>query len=149
MMKIADRVVACCLMILGIVVFWQASRITFFSDELLGPAFFPKFLAGALIFLGILLLLRTFFVRGLPAIDLEAQGVGKIVMIIVVSVIYLATIEPVGFLITTPLLMFVLMMILKRGSLQSKIVFSMIFPIVSWVIFRSFLKIPLPWGVLD
>lgn len=149
MMKIADRVVAYCLIILGILVFWQASKITFFSDELLGPAFFPKFLAGVLIFLGILLFLRTFWVADFPVIDLDSRGIEKIILVILMSIIYLATIEPVGFLITTPLLMFVLMMILKRGSLQSKIVFSMIFPIVSWVIFRSFLKIPLPWGVLD
>ena len=136
-------------MILGILVFWQTSKITFFSEELLGPTFFPIFLAGALIFLGILLLSRTFFIADFPAIDLETRGVGKIVMVILVSVIYLATIEPVGFLITTPFLMFILMMILKRGSLRSKIAFSLIFPIASWVIFRSFLKIPLPWGILN
>lgn len=136
-------------MILGILVFWQASRITFFSDELLGPAFFPKFLAGALIFLGILLLLRTFLAAGFPTIDMEAQGVGKIALVILISAIYLITIEPVGFLITTPLLMLAVMMILKRGSLGSKIAFSIIFPTASWVIFRIFLKIPLPWGMLD
>ncbi|GAK55625.1 hypothetical protein U27_02459 [Candidatus Vecturithrix granuli] len=153
MMKTADRVVACCLIILGILVFWQASKITFFSEELLGPGFFPKFLAGALIFLGILLFLRTVFVAEFlaefPVIDLEAQGVVKIVMVILVSVIYLTTIEPVGFLITTPLLMFILMMILKHGDLGTKIAFSLIFPIVAWIAFKIFLKIPLPWGVLN
>lgn len=149
MMRIADRVVACCLMILGIGVFWQASRITFFSDELLGPAFFPKFLAGALIFLGILLFLRTAWIADSPTIEMEAQGVVKIALVILISAIYLITIEPVGFLITTPVLMFVVMMILKKGSLGGKIAFSILFPIVSWVIFRSFLKIPLPWGILN
>lgn len=136
-------------MILGILVFWQASKITFFSEELLGPAFFPKFLAGALIFLGILLFLRTLLTAEFPAIDLEVQGIGRIAAVILVSVIYHVAFESIGFLITTPLLMFVLMMILKRGNLGTKIIFSVIFPVAAWVAFKMFLKIPLPWGVLN
>lgn len=148
-MKTADRIVALVLVVLGMWVFWQASQITFFSDELLGPSFFPKFLAVFLIFLGLLLLLRTFLVSEFSKIDVDIQGSGKILAVILASVIYLLTLTSVGFLITTPLLMFVLMMLLTRGNLLIKIGFSVLFPLVAWMIFKEFLKIPLPWGIFN
>lgn len=148
-MKTADKIVALLLIILGILVFWQASQITFFSDELLGPSFFPKFLAIFLIFLGVLLLVRSLIVSEFPKIELDVQGVWKIAAVILCSVIYLLALEPVGFLLATPLLMFALMMLLKRGKLLTKIVFSVLFPIVAWGVFKEFLNIPLPWGILN
>jgi putative tricarboxylic transport membrane protein len=148
-MKTADRIVAFFLIILGMLVFWQASQITIFSDELLGPSFFPKTLAIVLIFLGCLLLLRTVVISDFPKIELEVQGIWKITAVILCSVIYLLTLEPIGFLITTPLLMFALMMLLKRGKLLTKIAFSVLFPAIAWIVFKEFLKIPLPWGILN
>ncbi|PIE33577.1 hypothetical protein CSA56_10685 [candidate division KSB3 bacterium] len=147
-MKTADRIVPFLLLGLGIFVFWQASQITFFSDELLGPAFFPQFLAGFFIFLGVLLFLRTFFPIEFPSVDIELQGLGKIAFVIILNIIYLLTIETIGFLITTPILLFAFMMLLKRGKLVSKVVFSIIFPIAAWLVFKTFLNIPLPRGLL-
>lgn len=148
-MKAADRIVPFFLLGLGIFVFWQASKITFFSDELLGPTFFPQFLAGFIIFLGVLLFLKTFLVSEFPRVDIEIQGIGKIALVILLSIVYLLTIEAIGFLITTPILMFALMMLLKRGNLISKVVFSIVFPIAAWFVFKTFLKIPLPRGLLE
>ena len=148
-MKTADRIVPFLLLGLGIFVLWQASKITFFSDELLGPAFFPQFLAGFIIFLGLLLFLRTFLVSEFPRVEIEIQGIVKIAVIILLSIIYLLTIETVGFLMTTPILLFALMMILTRGNLISKVIFSVMFPIAAWFVFKTFLKIPLPRGLLQ
>ncbi|PID56420.1 hypothetical protein CSB45_11225 [candidate division KSB3 bacterium] len=148
-MKTADRVVPVLLLGIGIFVFWQASEITFFSDELLGPAFFPKFLAGLIILLGLLLFVRTFFVTEFPSVDIDRKGLGKIALVIMLNIVYLLTIETIGFLITTPILMFALMMLLKRGDLVNKIIFSTLFPLAAWIVFKSFLKIPLPRGLFD
>jgi len=68
-------------------------------------------------------------------------------LIIALSAVYIVLIDIIGFFVTTAIYLFVTMLALK-SSIKWSIVVSILFPIFLYLIFVSFLKVPVPRGFL-
>ena len=63
------------------------------------------------------------------------------------SAVYVILIDIIGFFVTTAIYLFVTMVILK-SNIKWSIVVSIVFPIFLYLVFVSFLKVPVPRGFL-
>ena len=82
---------------------------------------YPYFVLGLMVFLTLLLAINTFIIK--PKIDI------------------------IGFFVTTAIYLFVTMVILK-SNIKWSIVVSIVFSIFLYLVFVSFLKVPVPRGFL-
>lgn len=110
------------------------------------PGFFP-FLGGIVLVLlsGILLFQAWHRGRG------EPQALGKLwgpATVILGLIAYVATLDSVGYLITTTILSAIVLRVLETKSLWVLIVTSLILAIGSYIIFDRLLGVPLPSGIL-
>lgn len=111
---------------------------------------YPYFVLGLLFALTLLLAFNSFF--GKSEEDNEDNKFkdmkkGQFFFIIIVSAIYIFLIDIVGFFTTTFVYLLVVMLGLKN-SVKWTIVTSIIFPIFIYLVFVTFLKVPVPKGFL-
>jgi putative tricarboxylic transport membrane protein len=113
-----------------------------------GPFFFPG--VAALLLGGLALTLLIQGVRSTEGGGEKAQGkqmFGRILWIVAWSVIYGATIEKLGYLLSTGLVTFALLAYFNRGWVFN-IVFTLVSPVSIYILFDTLLKAPLPKGIL-
>lgn len=119
------------------------------SDASPGPFFFPAI--SALLLGGLSL---TLLIKGVRHSQSEGEEVqrkrmlGRIVWIIAWSAIYGATIEPLGYLLSTGVVTFALLAYFNRRGWIFNIVLSVATPISIFILFDTLLKSPLPRGIL-
>ncbi len=65
------------------------------------------------------------------------------------SFVYLALLEPVGFLIMTPIALYGALWAMRYRTVLWRVIVAVSFTLVSFVIFTQALRVPLPNGVLD
>ena len=114
---------------------------------------YPFFVLGLMVFLTLLLAINTFLIK--PKNTEEDKGedqfkgllYGQFFLIIVLSAVYIVLIDIIGFFVTTAIYLFVTMVTLK-SNIKWSIVVSILFPIFLYLIFVSFLKVPVPRGFL-
>jgi putative tricarboxylic transport membrane protein len=117
-----------------------------------GPGFITFFGGVILILLSLGLFLSSFRDRegqgGFKSLwaDLET---GKVLYVIALLVAYIFLLKPVGFLISTFFLLFLLFRV--KGSYRIKTIFLMSFLVTvgSYIIFEIWLKAQLPKGILE
>jgi len=106
--RIAESVVASCLMMLGAIYAYGIFQIRgreFTSNEI-GPSAFPWLLVTLLVILGTTLLARAWFAtprNGAGVLAENGTAPGKTLMAVLLLIAYAGSLEPVGFLWTTPL----------------------------------------------
>ncbi len=82
--------------------------------------------------------------------ELEHPSVGwRAPAIMVGSFVYLLTLEPVGFLIMTPLAIFGALRAMYYRTWRAQAIVAVAFTIVAFVVFGMVLRVPLPHGLLD
>ncbi|WP_427169158.1 tripartite tricarboxylate transporter TctB family protein [Fusobacterium nucleatum] len=112
---------------------------------------YPYFVLGLMVFLTLLLAINTFIVKPKNVEDEEDQFKGNLYsqffLIIALSAVYVILIDIIGFFVTTAVYLFVTMLALK-SNIKWSIVVSILFPIFLYLIFVSFLKVPVPRGFL-
>lgn len=112
---------------------------------------YPYFVLALLFSLTVLLAINAFLVKSNN--DEEEKGkfddikLGQFFFIIVASGIYIGLIEIVGFFVTTFVYLLVVMLGLKN-NFKLSLVTSIIFPIFIYLVFVTFLKVPVPKGFL-
>jgi len=74
---------------------------------------------------------------------MELEKLKEIAILVLVLVIYLLALRPLGFLITTPIMVF---MVMKRmgATIRSSIVAGVLFTAVTYVLFKIFLGVLIP-----
>jgi len=65
------------------------------------------------------------------------------------TLVYILTIDFLGYFIVTPLFIFISLIYLKASKFITAILISLIIPLFIYVIFRTFLNIPIPMGVFS
>ena len=139
------------LIALGIFVFIQARTYSTMGVqiEFFGPAFFPQILCALIVFCGTLLVANAALGRSLRRTEtIDKLGFGRLVLALLIGVLYWATIEITGFLIGTPIFLFVLMTVLGSRSWPKRAIGSLAAPLAVWAIFEHFLVISLPEGAI-
>ncbi len=113
-----------------------------------GPFFFPG--VAALLLGGLSLTLLIKGARPQEGGGAAGEGkrmLGRIIWIVVWSTVYGATIEKLGYLLSTGLVTFALLAYFNRGWIFN-VVFSLVTPISIYILFDTLLKAPLPKGIL-
>lgn len=111
---------------------------------------YPYFVLGLLFALTLLLAFNSFFRKSEEDNEdnkFKDMKKGQFFFIIIVSAIYIFLIDIVGFFTTTFVYLLVVMLGLKN-SVKWTIVTSIIFPIFIYLVFVTFLKVPVPKGFL-
>ena len=114
---------------------------------------YPYFVLGLMVFLTLLLAINTFIIKPKNAEEDKEEDqfkgnlYGQFFLIMALSAIYVILIDIIGFFVTTAIYLFVTMVTLK-SSIKWSIVVSILFPVFLYLIFVSFLKVPVPKGFL-
>ena len=114
---------------------------------------YPYFVLGLMVFLTLLLAINTFIIKPKNAEEDKEEDqfkgnlYGQFFLIMALSAVYVILIDIIGFFVTTAIYLFVTMVTLK-SSIKWSIVVSILFPIFLYLIFVSFLKVPVPKGFL-
>ena len=113
---------------------------------------YPYFVLGLMVFLTLLLAINTFLIKPKNTEDKEEDQFkgnlyGQFFLIMALSAVYVLLIDIIGFFVTTAIYLFVTMVTLK-SSIKWSIVVSILFPVFLYLIFVSFLKVPVPKGFL-
>ena len=114
---------------------------------------YPYFVLGLIVFLTLLLAINTFFIKPKNTEENKEEDqfkgnlYGQFFLVIALSAVYVILIDIIGFFVTTAIYLFVTMLALK-SNIKWSIVVSILFPIFLYLIFVSFLKVPVPRGFL-
>ena len=114
---------------------------------------YPYFVLGLMVFLTLLLAIHTFLIKPKNTEENKEEDqfkgnlYGQFFLVIALSAVYVILIDIIGFFVTTAIYLFVTMLALK-SNIKWSIVVSILFPIFLYLIFVSFLKVPVPKGFL-
>ena len=114
---------------------------------------YPYFVLGLMIFLTLLLAINTFLIKPKNTEENKEEDqfkgnlYGQFFLVIALSAVYVILIDIIGFFVTTAVYLFVTMLALK-SNIKWNIVVSILFPIFLYLVFVSFLKVPVPRGFL-
>ena len=106
-----------------------------------------------MIFLTLLLAINTFLIKPKNTEENKEEDqfkgnlYGQFFLVIALSAIYVILIDIIGFFVTTAVYLFVTMLALK-SNIKWSIIVSILFPIFLYLVFVSFLKVPVPRGFL-
>ena len=145
---------------LGAWLFWQTFSFNVTASERVGggidAAGYPRLLAGLTVLLGIALAgralwkWRTAQAAAPPATEAEGRGGGRLraALSFAVLLLYTVLLEPLGFLLATPLAVGVLLRITGgRGAVHAALA-AVAFTVAIFVFFRYGVNIVLPEGLL-
>ena len=140
------------LLVFAVLFFLQATHYRTGSLRSPEPGLFPAILGGILGLLALVFLIRMAFVRGVP----EKGGnpwIGlkwhKTLCVSVSLILYILLFDAAGFLLSTVLLMQVLFMVGRPEKWLLGTLGAVLSSGISYIIFKVFLKIQLPAGVIE
>jgi len=150
-MKKNDIIVGAIFIALGIFIF--ARTITYPSLEKgqPGPGLFPNLLAILFIAFATVLILKSG--RPLSQEEIEAEAtlgprrISNALFVIAIVAVYVLAVDYVGFLITSTVLLFLLMIKLRVSILKSALA-SFGMTLFINLLFSKILRVPLPFGIL-
>jgi len=145
-MKLSDIGSSVLLALLGGLTAWQAQKLSLGVVRAPGPGFFP-FCLGLLL-IGAALVIFTQGLKREPAGRQGGQGKGRVYAALAALFIYAFVLEPLGYVLTTFLLLYFLLTMLTRKKWWYGPLVACLFTVVSYVIFGIWLKILLPKGIL-
>ncbi len=142
--------------ILGIAVFYlfQTSKLAFWKGKTLGPGFFPLLLGIGLVALTLLLLVKATLVPKDHSLSLSMRffpsksGLLKLLYLIGSLVVYVLTLQPLGYLLSTLLFLCALFLAWdpRRPGLAIAVAVGTV--LCSYVFFDLLLQVQLPKGLL-
>lgn len=110
-----------------------------------GPRALPVFLAGALVLLGVSLLLA----RHPDRIEGPVWGGGiELGLVVLVMFVYAAVLTPLGYLLATTLFMLALLSLYNRGRWFLNAGVAVIFSVSSYYLFHKLLGVYVPAGLV-
>lgn len=143
-MKNIDRVTSMVFILIGIIFFIE----TFKLPE--NSRMYPRFMIGIMVFLSVLLLIKSFVSPQLSKTwrDLTKDIHWKrFLFVLFGALVYLFLINIIGFFVSTFVYLLTTMLLLKAKR-STMIISVCSFLIILFLIFKVFLKVPLPTGYL-
>ena len=151
----ADRVILFCIAVLAAVYFYATSQIPSLEiGDPLGPKAFPRLLGIALVITGIMLAMEMWRARGKKAEEnADAKPVDWHVLMVLGAVVvwtalYFSVFELLGYVIATTIYLLVLMAYFHPGKWMANILSSVLFCVISYVMFNHVLGVNLTRGIL-
>lgn len=141
-----DRILGSAAVILATIVGTVSWRYGVGSGRLPGPGFWPMAIAASMAVLGAALLARPD-----PAGSAPAEGASRwsrFAIAMGTLVFYVAALEPLGYLAATFVLLVVQLRWVEQRSWRVGLPISALAAVISFVVFRALLNVPLPQGML-
>ena len=151
-LKINDALIGAALVALGLVILWHIQGFPAMQGQRFGPAWFPGIIAVGLAACGALLVARG--VRSGAALFTPGDWMRRprpragFASVIVGLALYVVLSNPLGFHVTSALLLLAWLRILG-ARWPVAIPVALIAPVLIHLAFYKVLRIPLPWGVLE
>lgn len=148
-MKTGNYVAACFFVLLGALVWGLTKDFPTETGNIPGPAFFPRLLVVVLEILVVMMLLESRRHQVDESImNVKSPGFQRAMVLLGVSVVYTFLLNFVGFLLLTPICLFLMMLIMEKGRYVLKSVASVSATILLYLVFEVFLTVPLPaWSL--
>lgn len=110
-----------------------------------GPKFFPKIITYGIIIVSIALIIQDFISENKTTkFEYEVADVKKVLLLIALMVAYLFLMPIVGYVVTTIIALFLTLLLFGLKNKKSLILISILFPVLSNILFQTFLKVGLP-----
>jgi putative tricarboxylic transport membrane protein len=151
--KLSDAVFGLVLLALALTVLAIAASYPTVAAQRVGPALFPSLIAIGLAVGGVFLIVRGWRQRAtVPMLRWDPwarskRHVSGLVAVIASVVFYVATVNRLGFLLTSFAILLVLLRVFTVPW-QRSIVIAVIASLAIHFAFYKLLRVPLPWGVL-
>ena len=110
---------------------------------------FPKFMAGLLMFLNTVYLIDVLRGKDAPKKKKEEIVQKRLVGAVFISIVYVAGLNFLGFLITSLVCIPAMMVILGVKSKKTIAIMTVVSVALLWLFFGLFLNVPLPEGILQ
>lgn len=137
-MKRGSLIAGVLLLILAVGI-WIGSS-SFESDS----AFFPRAVAIAIIVLTTLMLIENRAVSDQIIFDWSKYNYARTAKVFLITCVYLVLLAYVGFLITTPLCLILLMIVMEKGDYKLKLLSAAVTTGCIYFVFQIMLDVPLP-----
>jgi hypothetical protein len=137
------------LLILSTWLFWYVGRYRVKEIYGYGPDFFPRVLAVMMAIFGLSLIVNALLGNSLRMGDrIDPKGFVRMLISIAICIGYLFLTNILGFATATFVFLFALMTFLRQKGIFVRLFSSLATAILVWSIFRYFLIIPMPEGLL-
>ncbi len=151
-MKIADFIGGGAGIALGTYVIYEGSKMPADHIMKIGPAFFPDALAIGLIFFSVILIIYALLGRSKgqsDAISFKDKGIQRALISLAAIIVYSLLFIPLGYPITTILLVGGIMALLGIRDFKLITKVSLATTLGIWLIFAKLLMLEMPMGILD
>lgn len=139
----SDRILGVLLLLVAIAYGIIASGYRVRFGDPLGPSIFPLLLAFPVGLLSLVLIFRP----GPEPLWVRGRGLLRQVATVGVLVVYIFLLEPVGFIVTTTVAVFLLALLLAAPPWRA-VLTGAITSLVLYFVFNNLLGLPLPGGIL-
>ena len=139
---------------LGLFLAFQCRRLSVWSRFGPDEGFFPLVVAIVILGLSLSIIIKSFHFIGTrkerPLEDQkkEAVDVFRVISYVILMLLYSSLMETVGFLITSPLFLILLMKYIEKQGWKITILVGSGSIIISYLLFVYFLNVPLPKGLM-
>ena len=153
-MRVADRVIFVCTLILAGVYFYATEQLPSLEiGDPLGPKAFPRLLGIGLVITGIALLLEILRARKTAPAAAKAEPSQRSAQWVVAAaaawtLLYFLVFESLGYVIATSIYLLVLTSYFNRGKWVANVLTSILFSLGSYLMFTKLLGVTLAPGIL-
>lgn len=152
-MRINDLVLGLVMALLGAITVWASQDFNTLPRQSFGAGSFPILVGSLLIFLGLLLALRSFQQH---RVLFSWQGQISLshtlacLVAVVVAVAGYALLTPIlGFPLVAPVMLTLLIGWLSKGRWSLALIIAIVSTILIWIVFAQLLHVPLALGILE
>jgi tripartite tricarboxylate transporter TctB family protein len=141
-----DHVAGGAFVIAGAVLYAISGDLPFGTLSMPGAGMMPKLAIGMMMLFGLILVLRAG--ESPPLATIDWRDLGHAARVVVVAAAATALYTAAGFLVTMILLIFVLLALVERKNVLRAAAVSIGVVVIAYLVFGTFLKSPLPQGIL-
>ena len=114
---------------------------------------FPNLIGYIILFVSVILITKGFIIKAKTQDDsspkMNFQNVKNVGILIIISVLYIILLEPVGFIIMTPICLIIFSWFFGSRKWFSFIGVPILVTIFVYICFESLMKVQLPKGILE
>lgn len=150
MLKDRNFIGALAFLAIGLISLYQIHGISLGTLSAPGPAFFPFYLSIIIVALSLILFLKSIRLKSIEKGELIVIGTRwmKLPLVIAGLVIYVYILKPLGYMVTTFLMLILLLKIVEEHTWKATLIISIPCIAISYIIFAKYLGIPLPRGII-
>ena len=143
-----DAAVAAVTLAFGAAAAYESSKLPFGTVHNPGPAFFPWWTSATITSLGLVLLAQTLTSDSRRGPEGGLSRIAKVGALLAVLAGYVLFLEPLGYLLCTFLLILFMLRVTDPQRWAVALSLSAIAAVGSYVLFATWLSVPLPRGLL-